>query len=154
MIEIKFDPDTKDLINDLRGLSADLQRKALRSGIVSAIKPVKATMKQLAPKDTGALSQSIGHVNLSATAQARIGVSGEVGAGSISILVGSVKKVHGSLQSHKARWYDQGTSKGKKGSHATRATHFITGALEANEAGFDSRFYQGLDKYLKRAGFS
>lgn len=142
MIEIRFDPNPNELIKSLQLLSKDLQVKALRSGIVSAIKPVKAAMKQMAPKKYGGLAGSIGHVNLSGTARGRIGAGGQ-----IAILVGVVRRSQGRLQYRKAIWHDLGTKKMK-------ATPFIDAAFKATEAGFDGRFYKGLGRYLKRAGFA
>jgi hypothetical protein len=149
VIEIKFKPSTDGLIKALQGLEKDLQEKALRSGIVAAIKPVKASMKALAPRgSTGGLQGSIGHVGLSKTAAGRIGASG------LAILVGQVKKSGGISQYGKAVWHDLGTKSGEKFSHPTKATHFIDEGFKKEEPGFDSRFYSGLTKYLKKVGFA
>ncbi len=149
MIEINFKGDNPTkIIKQLQQLSDDLQKKALRSGIVAAIKPLKSYMRANAPRRTGKLAASIGHVALSDTAKGRLGVSAPV-----AFLVGSTKDT-GYKSYGKALWYDLGAKKGKKFSHATKATGFISNSLKANEAGFDTRFYKGLGRYLKRAGFA
>lgn len=149
MITVRLDGNEKKIVKQLGQLSKDLQKKALRSGIVAAIKPLKSYMKQRAPKRTYDLASSIGHVNLSATAQGRIGTNSQ-----IAILVGAVKRSAGRLLYAKASWYDIGAKKGRKFSHSTRATGFISNSLKANEAGFDTRFYKGLGRFLNRAGFT
>ena len=141
MIEIKFKPSTDGLIKALQSLEKDLQTKALRSGIVAAIKPVKPAMAALAPRKSGRLRESIGHIGLSASAAGRVGASG------LAIIVGSVKRSGGRSQYGKAVWHDLGTNKMK-------ATPFIEAGFKQVESGFDSRFYQGLSKYLKRVGFA
>lgn len=175
MIDEKFDPSIDELLGKLKQLEQSTQTKALRSGLVAAIKPMKADMKQDAAVDTGDLSKSIGHSTLSKTAAARLGGVGGVnlGAGVLALLVGPNRRVGGKPQAWKANLLDGGTkphqisprkgkalSLGGKGvarsvSHpGIEATNFMKQAYESNLSGFQGRFYEGLAKFLKKKGVS
>lgn len=73
MIEISA-PEIADIQKRLLELNDGLQKKAVRAGLVLGAKPIKDTMRTLAPKLTGALSRSIGHQTLSESAKARAGI--------------------------------------------------------------------------------
>ena len=66
------------------GMLADgIQSKAVRSGLVFAAQPIKASMRANAPRLTGALSRSISHETFSASAKARAGISANLEAVSV-----------------------------------------------------------------------
>lgn len=159
--------NTDEILRQLRGLSEDLQYKAVRSGLVQAIKPVKSEMKSLVPVKRGHVRDSIGHRQMSKTAKARLNIPADV----VALLVGPTRKVGGQRQSRRAHWLEEGTKPHKiqpkqrgrllafagrfsrRVQHpGTRATHFMTSALDRGQSELQSRFYQGLSSYLKKAG--
>lgn len=176
---IQAEVNSQKAIKELASLSDDLQRKAVRSGLVSAIKPVKDDMQDLAPDEFGSLSKSIGHITLSKSAKSRIGVE----AGTIALLVGPTRKVmeartvngktvsRQSYQGYKANWFEEGVKphkiKAKKGGimrsvpdkiwakevdhPGIRATHFMSRALSNNNSAIPSRFYNRLAKVLSKS---
>ncbi len=83
MIDLQ-DEGITDIRKRLLEQADGLQKKAVRSGLVYGSQPLKAAMRTLAPRLTGALARSIGHRQLSGTAKSRAGVAQDVEA----ILVG------------------------------------------------------------------
>lgn len=171
--------DSQRAIKELNALSDDLQRKAVRSGLVAAVKPVKKDMADLAPDEFGSLSESIGHISLSKSAKSRVGVDAE----STALLVGPTKKVmeakmvNGKIvsrqryQGYKANWFEEGVKphiiKAKKGGvlrsvadkiwakevkhPGIRATHFMARALSGNNSTIPDRFFRRLETILSKS---
>lgn len=139
MISVELAPSEDDLLRELNQLEGSLKVKALRSGLVRAVKPIKAHAKENAPTDQGNLKQAIGHVQLSARAKFRLGINNS----SLAILVGANRKVGGVWQGRKQIWHEFGTEK-------MSATPFLERALQYGGSGFEERFYQGLSMYLNR----
>ncbi|WIX34145.1 HK97 gp10 family phage protein [Salinicola sp. JS01] len=154
---------------DLEGLAADMQAKAVRTGLVSAVSPVKRAAKQNVSVLTGDLRQSIGHRLLSKSARGRLGIADD----RVAIVVGPTRKVNGyaqdfiaglvetgvepstrtvrrNLKSHRARKRD-----GKWVTYSYRhpgqkAAPFLGPALSQHGDEMDTRFYQGLTRYLEK----
>lgn len=82
--------DFEKLERQLKALSGSVQTKGVRAGLVYAIKPVKDRAKQLAPVNSGALRESIGHLSLSKSAKSRLGL---VSTAHTALVVGPTKKV-------------------------------------------------------------
>lgn len=148
MIDIKITPPVSQIRAELNELEDSLKYKAVRSGLVAAIAPVKKTAKATAPKDLGALSQAIGHRMLSKSAKSRLGIPNE----SIGLLVGATRKVswvsrdgksRKSYQTAKYIWQEFGTKN-------MSANPFLGASLQTHESGLVGRFYQGLAKQLNK----
>lgn len=179
MLSEEFTPLIPDIIKELEELEDDLRHKAVSSGLTASAKPLKDRLKQNAPSDSGALKASIGQVQLSRTAKARIGIAED----QRGILVGPVRKAESTIngvtkkrhQGYKATWLEEGTKphkikptgKGKlkalrfgvgggfyfaKGvSHpGTRATHFMAYSYMQTQSAVNDNFYKGLSKYLDK----
>lgn len=82
MIEISA-PEITEIRDRLLALTDGMQKKAVRSGLVFAAQPLKAAMKANAPRLSGALVRSIGHLALSETAKARAGIDASLEAISV-----------------------------------------------------------------------
>jgi len=167
---IEFEPSPAKLVKELRGLSEDLQRKAVDAGLVTSMKPIKAAMKTTAPRNKhGYIADSIGHRNVSKTAKARLGIDPEDRAK----LVGPTKKVN--INDKKiglgrlAHLLEEGTAphlirfKNKKALHGNgnwfaqevkhpgiRATYFMANSLAIHQSRVPALFYQGLAKHLNK----
>lgn len=170
MIDVELDPSPDRLIKELRGLSEDLQLKAVDAGLITAMKPVKAAMKASAPRgEYGNIEKAIGHVNLSKRAKARLGID----VAARAKLVGPTRKV--AINDSKihlgrlANMLEQGTKphqikfKNKKrlrlagGGFASvvnhpgiTATYFMANALAMHQSRIQGLFYQGLAKHLDK----
>ena len=110
MIDTKFIPPLDSLIKDLNEFGEKIQVKAVASGLVAVAKPIKQSMKALAPVRDGALKKSIGHRRLSKTAKGRLGIHPDV----VALLVGPTRKVANKSgrkisQAKKAIWQEYGT---------------------------------------------
>jgi len=165
-------PSPDDLDKELAELEEALQGKAVRTGIVAAIKPVKAEMKSFFPRRTGSLAASIGHLALSKSATTRIGAGGY----QTTILVGPTRRVPGrGSMGWLANILDQGAKphiirpkarRRKSNSSAAvsfggrayrsvnhpgvRATNWMEKSFDRHSSGFESRFYQGLRKFIDK----
>jgi|GEM_PF-4394111 len=147
MIEITDSPSIAQLRRELKALGDELEQgKAVRAGLVAAIKPVKPEAKSLARKDTGDMAQAIGHRSLSKRAKQRLGIASSDEA----LLVGPNRKVNGRYQGAKGRWNEFGTT--RNGKKIMKARPFMAPALQAHEGGLEARFYAGLSKFLARRG--
>ena len=110
MIDVKASPDIKEIQRRLGRLQSALQAKVVHSSLVYAIKPVKASMKQLLPEQSGDLRSAVGHKKLSKGRKASLStIKGNVGRssfdfskGQAAVLVGPNKKVNGLHQAFKA----------------------------------------------------
>lgn len=134
MIEFDISPSPDSLDKQLLKLEEALQGKAVRTGIVAAIAPIKKAMKAMAPYKTGALAGGVGHVAVSKSAQGRLGKGGQV-----TILVGVTRNKQG----YKAIYQEYGTDNMK-------ANPFIFPGWQSQQGGFQSRFYTGLKKFLDK----
>lgn len=145
MLEFKIEPPIQALVRELEQLKEGLGEKGIRAGLVYGAKPLKDTMKSLAPYDRGALSRAVGHVSPSARAKSRLGIKRDTAA----ILVGANRKVAAGgegrkiWQGRKAHWHEQGTKH-------MGATPFMSTAFQASAHQIEGRFYQGLTRYLER----
>jgi len=139
VISVDINPAGELLLRQLNELEDGLKIKALRSGLVRAVKPIKAHAKANAPADTGKLRQAIGHVQLSGRAKQRMGIK----SSSLAILVGANRRIDGEWQGRKQIWHEFGTAK-------MSANPFLEKALQYGESGFEGRFYQGLSSYLNK----
>jgi len=169
MIEIHS--DFEKISKELKKLDEKTLKKALRSGLVYAIKPLKATLKGEAPDDpTTAYSRirdSIGHKQLNERKKARLGISMD----QVGIFVGPVRKVRGKSWGFLARWAEGGTrphvikaksNRGflrfggifaKKIKHpGVKPNRFIQRSMDKTTSMFQSRFYDGLSRYLNKYG--
>lgn len=190
---IEFKGDQQALISQLGKLSAELQAKALRSGLVRAAAPIKQSAKSLAPvhqpdpaakrkRRPGTLAESIGHTTLTEQQRSNFvliqGARGRVSVSNpgISIIIGPNRKVNGYSQGFvgslmefgvtpgaRSRRVFGGTTLGRRGKSVrvvrstakyfhpgVTAKPFLAPALQANESQIESRFYQGIARYLKR----
>lgn len=141
---VEFSPPIANVIKDLETLAEGLGEKGIRAGLVAAAKPLRDRMKVLAPRDTGALQKAVGHVSLSKRARVRLSVP----QGSVAILVGANRKIATASgrriwQGRKAHWHEAGTKH-------MRAKPFMSRAMAGTSSGLETRFYQGLSKYLER----
>ena len=139
MIKTSFSPSLDSLLRELKHLEDSLQKKAIRSGLVQAVKPIKKTAKQLAPKKAGALAQAVGHRQLSKRAKSRLGIPKDTDA----IIVGTNRKINGRWQGKKGIWQEHGTT-------YMRANSFLSPALEQHESQLDEGFYHGLASFLDK----
>ena len=89
MIDVEFVPKIEDVQRDLRNLSDELRTKIVYRATVQAARPYKSTMKALAPSETGALRDTIGHVKINDRQKGRLGIALEQAA----VLVGPVRRV-------------------------------------------------------------
>lgn len=129
--------DAEQALRDLGEFERKLRDRAVRSGLVSFIRPIKSTAKQLAPQETGAMARAIGHRQLSRTAKARLGIA----ESSVALLVGPNRRVNGRYQGRKGLWHEFGTEH-------MEANPFMAPALERNQGGGETRFYEGLRKAM------
>jgi len=138
VIKTDFSPSPLDVQKELAGLSVALQKKAVRTGLIAAIKPIKADAKAGAPFKSGALAHAIGHKSVSESAKKRLGIKSPV-----ALLIGANRKMLGRNQARKGLWHEYGTKR-------MAANPFLAPALANNEAGIEGRFYQGLSKHLDK----
>ena len=138
-ITADFKGDLDLALKELADLDADLQVKAIRAGLVEAVKPTKVAAKALAPRKSGALAQAIGHRSLSASAKARLGIESE----KVAILVGANRKIDGVWQGRKQIWHEFGTKN-------MEAHEFLGPALAQSESGLAYGFYRGLQRFLDK----
>ncbi|WP_162500804.1 HK97-gp10 family putative phage morphogenesis protein [Modicisalibacter coralii] len=154
---------------DLDGLAADLQAKAVRAGLVKAVSPIKRAAKRNVPVLSGDLRKSIGHRLLSKSARGRLGIAND----RVAIVVGPTRKVGGYAQDFVAGLVESGVEpstrtvrRNLKGHQAhkrdgkwvtytyrhpgQKAEPFLGPALRENGDEMDSRFYQGLTRYLEK----
>lgn len=180
MIELKTNPDIAQLQKRLARLQKELQAKVVHSSLVYAVKPVKASMKQLLPSDTGDLRSSVGHKKLSGSRKSNLSAfTGASGRASFSfadqtaaLLVGPNRKVNGLHQGFKAAILEFGTKpheisprarSGKKalalkgGGFASSVMHpgikaggFMQQALARHERQLANRFYTAMAKKLDK----
>lgn len=134
MIDFDISPSPDRLDKQLLKLEQALQGKAVRTGIVAAIAPIKREIKATAPRKSGALAGGVGHVAVSKSAQGRLGKGGQV-----TILVGVTRNKQG----YKAIYQEYGTER-------MDANPFIFPAWERQQSGFQTRFYAGLKKFLDK----
>lgn len=131
--------EQREILSELHTLKEELQVKAVRSGVTTAIKPLKAAAKVLAPLgETGRLKRAIGHVQVSKRAKQRLGITDTV-----AVLVGGNRKVDGFLQGGKARYLEYGTKR-------ITARRFLSQAMDQTSSGMEGRFYEGLKKHLDK----
>lgn len=88
MINAKFDPSIKSLLQELEGMQEGFGEKALNSALVAAASPVKKSIKANAPKESGALAKSIGHRKLAKRARAALGIK----PGQVALYIGPTSK--------------------------------------------------------------
>lgn len=154
---------------DLEGLAADLQSKAVRAGLVKAVSPIKRAAKQNVPVLSGDLKKSIGHRLLSKTARGRLGIAND----RVAIVVGPTRKVNGYAQDFVAGLVETGVepstrtvrrnlkghrARKRDGKWVTYTYHhpgqkahpFLGPALREHGDKMESRFYQGLTRYLEK----
>lgn len=89
MIEIEFKPDIEHIQQDLLRLSNELRDKIIYRATVQAAKPYKDLMRSLAPKETGALRDTIGHAKINDRQKGRLSIPTDQAA----VLVGPVRRV-------------------------------------------------------------
>ena len=156
--------DTESILKALDELEVTLQSKIVRSGLVSAISPVKKDMKSLAPKKSGDLAQSINHKSLNKRQKARLNID----ESTVAILAGPNKKVNGENVNWRANFIEGGVKKHfikakrkklKIGGNIVsseiehpgiKANPFMEKAISNNEANSVSLFYQGMAKTLNK----
>jgi HK97 gp10 family phage protein len=159
----------QELQRDLKGLEDALQAKAVRAGLVRAVAPIKRAAKAKVPVNTGALRKSIGHRLLSKSARGRLGIA----SGRVGIVVGPTRKVGGYAQDFVAGLVESGVEastrtvrRNLKGHQARKrdgkwvtysyrhpgqqAQPFLGPALRENTEQLQSRFYEGLHKYIEK----
>lgn len=141
--DYKIEPPISSLVKELEALQEGLGEKGIRSALVSGARPLKATMKRMAPVDKGNLSKAVGHVSISKRAKARLGVK----EGMAAILVGANRKipVNGRKvwQGKKGHWMEEGTEH-------MRPRPFMAPALAATAGSMEPLFYRGIANYLER----
>ena len=89
MIDVEFEPKIEDIQEDLRRLSDELRDKIIYRATVQAAKPYKDLMRSLAPKETGALRDTIGHAKINDRQKGRLSIPLDQAA----VLVGPVRRV-------------------------------------------------------------
>ncbi|MCC5904096.1 MAG: hypothetical protein JJT87_19465 [Halomonas sp.] len=125
--------------SELRLLEDNIKERAIRSGLVAVVAPVKRSAKSLAPTDSGDMAHAVGHRNINQRQRGRLGFKpGEVG-----ILVGTNRRINGVFQGRKGLWQEHGTER-------MGATPFLWPAMQQHEASAAGRFYDGLSRYLDR----
>jgi len=171
MLRIEFKPTVAEMINQLDGLEDALRVKAIRSGLIAAVGPVKKAMKASVPVGSGRLRSSISHRSLSKRQMTRVASGDEVG-----LLVGPTKKVAGpNGKKRQMGWLANILEEGAKphriqarkggvlrvGRHGiarmvehpgVKPRHWMRNAYESSQHGLERRFYQGLKKYLEQKG--
>lgn len=131
--------DLDRMQRDLRDLEENIKERAIRSGLVAVVAPVKRTAKSIAPTDSGDMAQAVGHRNINQRQRGRLGFKpGEVG-----ILVGTNRRINGVFQGRKGLWQELGTER-------MSANPFLWPAMQQHQAGAAGRFYTGLSRYLDR----
>ncbi|MCP1314388.1 MULTISPECIES: HK97-gp10 family putative phage morphogenesis protein [unclassified Halomonas] len=128
-----------EMQQELRALEDSIRERAIRAGLVAFAAPVKRDAKVLAPTDRGDLAQAIGHRNINKRQRSRLGMT----VGEVGILVGANRRINGRWQGRKGLWQEGGTEH-------MEANPFLAPALQKNQGGGTSRFYQGLSRYLDR----
>ena len=175
VVELDIDPlDANKLDQRLQQLSETLQTRAVRSGLRAAGKPIAAKASQLAPYDDDpghsghhlkdAMNTTLlgkkraNQVHLFTSARGRLTIDNP---GNVMV-IGPNKKLGGYHQGWKGALMEFGTSLGerigKRGrmkgsrylSRGVRPQPFLAPALAAESSGINGRFYQGLERYLKR----
>lgn len=129
----------QEVRRDLKMLETQLQERAIRAGLVQVAAPVKKSARKMAPRETGALSRAVGHLNINRRQRSRLGLK----AGTVGILVGTNRRVGGRYQGRKGMWHEHGTE------HMD-ANPFLWPAMQQHSSGAQGRFYQGLSRYLDR----
>jgi HK97 gp10 family phage protein len=147
-------------------MEISIQNKVIRTGLVSAINPVKKDMKSFAPKKSGELSRSINHRTLNNRQKARLGIDNS----SVAVLAGPNKKVNGENVNWRANFIESGvkshTIKPKeKGGKlrignkilanevyhpGVKANPFMEKAIDNNQQNIPNLFYQGMAKTLNK----
>ncbi len=127
------------MLADLKKLEQKLQDKAVRSGLVAFVAPIKRKAKELAPKMSGDMAKAIGHRQLSKRAKGRLGIASTTQA----LLVGPNRKVNGKYQGKKGLWHEYGTER-------MNMNPFLLPAMQSEASGGASRFYDGLKRALDK----
>lgn len=127
------------VLQQLRDLEKSLKNKAVRSGLVEVAKPIKATAKQMAPKQSGALAKAVGHRSVNSRQKQRLGLAKD----QVALIVGPNRKVNGRWQTKKGLWQEYGTEN-------MTANPFLGPALDKHQGGNQQRFYQGLQRALEK----
>ncbi|WP_271270222.1 hypothetical protein [Aliamphritea hakodatensis] len=167
MIDVSINANS--VLESLQALETSLKTKAVRAGLVSVAKPIKAAAKNLAPKDKGDLAKAIGHKTLSKRDAARIdlyqGSSNQVSENNpgLAIIIGPNRKVGGKSQAYIGTLAEHGTKKRFRHYRkarlkhlpgymhgGTEGTHFMARALSRNQGDIPGRFYSGLANHLDR----
>lgn len=117
MIEQSYQPPIEAVLKELGNLEEALQKKVVKAGLTAAAKPLKSTMKRLAPRGrTGVLQAAIGQQQISAGAGMRLDLwdrdrtNDKLEAGTHAILVGPNRKVKGKSRASVAALLEFGTN--------------------------------------------